>query len=209
MPTLYTMPGTCSLAPNIAVAWEGADIKIHNLKRGEHKEADYLAINPRGQVPAVKFNDGDVLTEAVAILHWIGGLNADDGFEADSALARKELEALSYMSSEVHATYGPHFAPQGFAESDPAQDEVKEKTYAKLADHYTRMDETLAASDGDWYLGHRSFADAYLYVLTRWIDMTPLSISNFPSLEAHRDMMDRDEGVQTALSRQNMKPINP
>ena len=68
MPTLYTMPGTCSLSPNIAVAWLDAPIEIHNIAYGDQKKDEYLAINPKGQVPALRFEDGDVLTEAAAIL---------------------------------------------------------------------------------------------------------------------------------------------
>ena len=52
MPTLYTMPGTCSLAPNIAVAWLEAPVEINNMAYGEHKKDAYLAINPKGKVPA-------------------------------------------------------------------------------------------------------------------------------------------------------------
>ena len=72
-PILYTMPGTCALAPNIAVAWLNAPVTIQTLKRGDHKKEDYLSINPRGKVPALQFADGDVLTEAAAILAYLGG----------------------------------------------------------------------------------------------------------------------------------------
>ena len=111
------------------------------------------------------------------------------------------------MTSEVHATYGPHFAAQAFADSDSAQKEIKAKTYEKLATHYARMEGNLAAA-GDWYLKDRSFADAYLYVLTRWIEQTPLTIDNYPNLKKHRARMEADEGVKLALQRQNMTPVS-
>src|SRR5690606_14912910 len=139
MTTLYTMPGTCSLAPNIAVAWLDAPVEIHNMAYGDHKKDDYLAINPKAKVPALRFDDGDVLTEAAAILTWLGAAFGTEGYERDTPLGRKEAEALSYMTSEVHATYGGHFAPQNFADSKEAQDEVKRKTYENLASHYERL----------------------------------------------------------------------
>jgi glutathione S-transferase len=71
MPQLYVMSGTCALAPNIAAAWLDAPVEIVALARGDHRKPDYLAINPKGQVPAVRFEDGDVLTEAAAILAWL------------------------------------------------------------------------------------------------------------------------------------------
>jgi glutathione S-transferase len=206
MPTLYTMPGTCSLAPNIAVAWLGAPVEIENMAYGDHKKDAYLAINPKGKVPALRFEDGDVLTEAAAILAWLGAAHGGADCARDTALGRKEAEALSYMTSEVHADYAPHFAVEAFAESDAAQTEVKDKAYATLADHYRRLDGTLAEA-GDFYLGRRSFADAYLYVLTRWIDQTPMEIADYPALAAFRARMQEDADVKAALARQNMEPI--
>lgn len=206
MPTLYTMPGTCSLAPNIAIAWLDAPVTIANLAYGDHRKDAYLAINPRGQVPALRFDDGDVLTEAAAILGYIGATYGTDGYARDTRLGRKEAEALSYMSSEVHAGFGPHFSVQTFAESKAAQQEVKTAAYRKLRTHFERLDAQLASA-GSWYLGDRSFADTYLYVLTRWIDQTPMAIGDFPHLAEHRTRMQDDDGVQIALVRQDMRPI--
>ena len=207
MPTLYTMPGTCSLAPNIAVAWLDAPVEIENMAYGDHKKDEYLAINPKGKVPALRFEDGDVLTEAAAIMSWLGAEYGTEGYARDKALGRKEAEALSYMTSEVHASYGPHFAAQNFAESDSAREEVKQAAYDTLRDHYVRLEENLAGSGSDFYLGKRSFADAYLYVLTRWIEQTPLDIADYPALSAFRDRMEADDGVKKALARQDMEPV--
>lgn len=207
MPTLYTMPGTCSLSPNIAAAWVGDPVEIHNIPYGDQKKDYYLAVNPKGQVPALRFDDGDVLTEASAILAWLGATYGGKNFARDTQLGRKEAEALSYMTSEVHAAYGGHFNTQKFAETDAAKEEVKRKTYEKLADHYKRMDSVLSENGGKWYLGQRSFADTFLYVLTRWIEMTPLSIEDYPALKAFRARMEEDEGVRLALKRQDMKAI--
>lgn len=173
---------------------------------GDHKKNAYLAINDKGKVPALRFEDGDVLTEAAAILSWLGAAHGDEGYARDTVLGRKEAEALSYMTSEVHAVYGGHFGPQNFAESDAAIEEVKRKTYQKLDMHYKRMDQILS-ENGDWYLGKRSFADTFLYVLMRWIEKTPLSYDDYPALKQHMARMEADDGVQLALKRQSMEPI--
>lgn len=207
MPQLYVMPGTCALAPNIAVAWLDAPVEVVAMAYGDHKKPDYLAINPRGQVPAVRFEDGDALTEAAAILAWLGAEYGDEAYARDTRLGRKEAEALSYMTSEVHATFGPHFAAQRFADGEQCQNAVKDMTYRKLADHFARLDRTLSEADGEYYLGERSFADAYLYVLATWIEKTPLSIRDYPALAAFRDRMEQDEGVLKALERQGMQPV--
>ena len=204
MPTLYTMPGTCALAPNIAAAWLDAPVTIHNMAHGDQRSDEYLAINPHGKVPALRFDDGDVLTEATAILAWLGAQFGSDRYARDTALGRKEAESLSYMTSEVHADYGPHFSPGRFADDEDCQIAVQEKAYEKLSGHYRFLDGQLTDNGGEWLLGERTFADAYLYVLTRWIDQTPISIEDTPALKRFRERMDGDEGVRTALERQGM-----
>ena len=206
MPKLYTMPGTCALAPNIAVAWIDAPVEVVAMAYGDHRKPDYLAVNDKGKVPAVQFDDGDVLTEAAAILAWLGATYGDDSWARDTRDGRREAEALSYMTSEVHADFGPHFAAAAFADGEAAQKAVKAKAYEKLAGHYGRMDRILADA-GEWYLGRRSFADAYLYVLTRWIEQTPMAIGDHPALASHRARMEADDGVRIALRRQDMEPV--
>ena len=207
MPTLYTMPGTCALAPNIAVAWLDAPVTIQNMAHGDNRTPEYLAINPHGKVPAVRFEDGDVLTEAAAILAWLGAAHGSAGYARDTALGRKEAEALSYMTSEVHADFGPHFAAPRFADGEGCQDEVKRHAYDKIAGHYRFMAGVLEQNGGEWYLGRRSFADAYLYVLTRWAEQIPVTLDATPSLKAHRGRMEADDKVLLALRRQEMQPI--
>ncbi|GLQ19617.1 glutathione S-transferase N-terminal domain-containing protein [Algimonas porphyrae] len=203
---LYTMAGTCALAPNIAVAWKDAPIEIVNLERGEHKGEAYLSINPRGQVPALVFDDGDVLTEATAILDYIGTTYGNDpAFGRDHPLGRKEAEALSYLSSEVHAAFKGHFSPGTYADTPQTEKIVRHKTYARLDGYFQRLNDWIAESDGPWLLSQRSFADAYLYIVMRWIERTPLKLKDYPNLAAHQRAMEQDDGVKLALERQGMK----
>lgn len=201
---LYTMAGTCALAPNIAVAWEEAPIEIVNLERGEHKGDAYLAINPRGQVPALVFEDGDVLTEATAILAFIGAKFGDPAYARDTVIGRKEAEALSYLSSEVHAAFKGHFAPGTFANSPQGEKAVRHKTYARLDGYFRKLDADIATTDGPWLLDRKSYADAYLYIVMRWIERTPLKLEDYPGLAAHQREMETDTAVVTALERQGM-----
>ncbi|MGB6229899.1 MAG: glutathione S-transferase N-terminal domain-containing protein [Litorimonas sp.] len=204
---LYTMPGTCALAPNIAAAWEDAPIEIVNLERGEHKGEAYLAINPRGQVPALVFDDGDVLTEATAILDFIGAqFGGDPEYARDKPLGRKEAEALSYLSSEVHAAFKGHFSPGTFADTPQTEKVVRHKTYARLDRYFQRLDAWIGESEGPWLLERKSYADAYLYIVMRWIDRTPLKLDDYPNLAAHQREMEKDDGVGLALERQGMRP---
>ncbi|MBZ6377743.1 glutathione S-transferase [Pacificimonas flava] len=204
MTKLYTLPGTCALAPNIAAHWLNAPVEIETLERGQQKEDWYLEINPLGQVPALVFDDGDVMTEAAAIMTYLGAEYGTEGYARDKRLGRCEAEALSYMTSEVHADYAGHFAPGSLIADESQHEAIKEKTYEKLRGHYQRLNDRMA---GEFYLSERSFADAYLYVITRWIEMTPLSIDDYPKLKAFRARMERDESVKTALAKQKMEPV--
>ena len=85
------MPGACALAPNIAVAWLNAPVTIQTLKRGDHKKK-LLSINPRGKVPALPFADGDVLTEAAAILAYLGAEYGKEGYARRSEAGTQEPE---------------------------------------------------------------------------------------------------------------------
>lgn len=204
---LYTMPGTCALACVIAAVWEDAPIEVVNLNYGDHKGPDYLSVNPRGQVPALLFDDGDVLTEATAILAFIGSaFGGDTKFSADSVMGRKEAEALSFLSSEVHAAFKGHFQPATYAEDKAGEAIVCRKTYARLDNYFGYLNDWVADTDGPWMLENRSYADAYLYIVMRWISGTPLKLEDYPNLARHQREMEKDAGVQKALKLQGMKP---
>lgn len=110
---LYFAPGTCALAPHIALEWANADYSIEkvNLRSEEYKK-----INPLGMVPALQLESGRLLTQADAILKFI----ADAFPEADlgagtGALSGFELnEALAFLTGDFHPAFWPFFAPQRF-----------------------------------------------------------------------------------------------
>jgi glutathione S-transferase len=203
---LFAMPGTCALAPNIVAVWVGAPVEVVNLTPGENREPAFLAINPKGMVPALEIEPGVILAEAAAVMRYLAAVGTNPSLNPDDPLRWARVdETISYMTSEVHAAYGGHFAPFRFAESEAGQAEVRAATYAKLAAHYARLESNFVANGGDHYLGSRTTADAYLYVLIRWIDSTPLKLDDYPALRAFRAMMQDDAGVRTALARQGME----
>jgi glutathione S-transferase len=205
MMQLFAMAGTCALAPNIVAIWGEVDLKVVTLERGAHREPAYLKINPKGQVPALRMDDGRVLTEATAIMRYLAAIapNPIVHVSSDEEWARID-EALSYLTSEVHSDFGSNFAPSRFAMSDGAQDEVRQATYAKLRNHCERLAAKLDGADGQFYLGRRTIADAYLFVVLRWLDGTPIALSDYPMLLRYREMMAAETSVQAALTRQGM-----
>jgi len=205
---LYAMAGTCALAPHVALEWAGADYELELLERGEHKSDRYLEINPMGKVPALVLDDGRVLTEASAILNWIADTHPEAklGGGGDADLQYEINRWLSFMTTEVHSSaFGPHFGPQRFHPDESQHDVVRNTAHERLRDLYARLDRRL---DGQEHpvADHRTVADPYLYVLTRWMDLTPISLGDYPSLKAFRENMEADEGVRGALQAQGIRP---
>lgn len=207
MMKLYAMPGTCALAPNIALQWAGADYDVVLMKHGDQRKPEYLEINPMGKVPALVLEDGSVLTEAAAILNWIADTHPDADLGGRDADERYRINQwLSFMSSEVHASgYGPHFGPQRFHPDEAEHERVRATAHERLRGLYAELERRL---DGNAHPlgGRRTIADAYLYVLVLWIELTPLSLDDYPGLKRFREAMRADDGVSRALELQGMNP---
>src|SRR4029079_16972343 len=121
---LYYSPGACSLADHIALHEAGMEFELVKVDLKTHKLEDgrsFFDINPKGYVPALQFDDGEVLTENVAILSFIAARHP--ALDAPGELGRyRLLEMLAYISSEVHKAFHPLF--------DPAATDAEKKTAA-------------------------------------------------------------------------------
>jgi glutathione S-transferase len=156
---LYYAPGACSLADHIALHEAGlafdherVDLKTKVTANG----ADYRAINAKGYVPALQFDDGSVLTENIAILDWIA--QQAPALAPDGALGRARLlEAMAYISGEIHKSFKPFFAR--------GSDEAKQTAGETITRQLTLLADTMK---GDYLLGDYSVADPFLFVMLRW-----------------------------------------
>ena len=202
------MTGTCALSVNIALEWVGQPFEVELMPRGDNRKEAYLAINPRGKVPAVVLDDGTVLTEAAAILTWLVDAYPDAGLGATSNQPLKRFkiaEALSYLTGDVHLAFGPFFGPDRYSDDETQYSALRKKSLEQVAMHMSELDEML--SDHPYMLAERSVADAYLYVLTRWADYLPNGIRPFPTLGSFRIRMESDAAVQRALGAQKLEPL--
>ncbi len=206
---LYSMPGTCALSVHIALEWTRVPYDLELMAHGDNRQPSYLIINPSGKVPAIVLDDGRVLTQAAAILIWLVDSHPEArlGARSDRALERFELdERLAYFTSEVHASFGPFFAPSRYLDEDSRFDALKAKSLEQVSDHMSALDGMLGGAS--FILNdRRSVADAYLYVLTRWADNLPRGIRPFPNLGRFRVRMEADPGVMAALAAQGMAPV--
>jgi glutathione S-transferase len=122
------------------------------------------------------------------------------GLDGENLLERQLVaEALSFMTSEVHANWAPFFRPHEFIDNDGLVDEIKNKTIDRLSENYAELDRQLADSSRI-VLGRATVADAYLYVLTRWLRFLPSERFQFNNLSRHTRVMENDSIVMQAVT---------
>ena len=191
---LYYAPGACSLADHIALHEAGlsfdhkkVDLKAKRTEGG----VDFSTINPKGYVPALTLDSGETLSENIAILDWIAhqdGKLAPSGPMGHTHL----LEALAFISTEIHKSFKPFFA--GGGDSDKAKaGEVIGKRMGYLAD----------TMKGDYLFGSTvSVADFYLFVMLLWAKK--FGVEPPASLVAFRERMMTLPSVQKAMKHEGL-----
>jgi glutathione S-transferase len=158
---LYLAPGACSLADHIAM--HEADLNFDQVtvdlktKRTEDGR-DFSKINPKGYVPALELDDGEVLTENIAILSVIA--DKAPGLTPEGRFGRyRLLEMLAFISTEIHRGFKPFFQPDATAAEKAAASDVLAKRFGYLASQMT----------GDYLFGAQfTVADPYLFVMCLW-----------------------------------------
>ncbi|WP_424632070.1 glutathione S-transferase C-terminal domain-containing protein [Bradyrhizobium sp. SYSU BS000235] len=165
---LYYAPGGCSLADHIALIETGLPYKLVRVHRGKRTEdgRDFMTINPKGFIPALEMDDGNVLTENLTILvyiaHQAGALLPKVGLDHWRA-----LEATSFMTTELHTNFRPFF------HLDPPAE--KEKARKLLVKHFATIAEQLG--DRPFLVGDRmTIADPYLVVMLMWADKNAIEV---------------------------------
>ncbi|MBS0199177.1 MAG: glutathione transferase GstA [Proteobacteria bacterium] len=198
---LYYSPGACSLAPHIVALEAGIDVVLDKVDLKEKKTSDgrdYLAINPKGYVPALELDSGEVLTEGPAIDQYLADLKPASGLApANGTMARYQLQSLlNYITSEIHKTYSPLFAAD-----TPEATVANRKAY--LQKRYAYLDAILAKQP--WLGGdHFSVADAYLFTVTRWARAVHVDLSAFTALADFQKRAQERPAVQAALQAEGL-----
>jgi glutathione S-transferase len=201
MMKLYCKPCAYSLSPHIVALECGLDFTQVNVdlqKKVTEQGEDYWQINPKGQVPALQFDDGSILTEGVAIVQYLADLKPDRHLLAPTgSLTRYHtLEWLSFVSSELHKSFSPLFRPD-------TPEEYKTIARAQLEKKYQQVNEAL--QDKQWLLGLRfTVADVYLFVVTRWAKAIKLDLAGLDALEAWFNRVAERPAVQAALKAEGL-----
>ena len=193
---LYYAPGACSQAPHILMHEIGLShdaAKVDLRSKMVEDGRSYLQINPKGVVPALELDNGEVLTENAVILQYLGD-RAGDLLPPPGDLRRHHvLEAVNFITTELHKPFGLLFQ----AARDHASDEIKQF----VGDYVRpRLDYANAkVSPGPYFLGDElSLPDPYLFVITGWTE-TFFGLDSWSGLKAFRERMLERPAVRHVL----------
>ena len=197
---LYYSPGACSQAAHIILheaglehSSEAVDLRTKRTASGH----DYWAVNPKGSVPAMVLDSGEVLTENGAVLQFLGDQAPASGLLPTEGIGRyRVIEWLAYLGSDVHKSFGALWNPA-------SGDDAKQAARDLVGKRFDYLEGKLAGQD---YLtgSAMSVADPYLFAMLGWTGMHGIDLARWPNLTAFRERMLRRPTVQTVMQAEGL-----
>ena len=204
---IFYSPGACSLASHIALAEAGAPyeaVKV-DFAAGEQRSPQYLAVNPKGRVPALVTPQG-TLTETPSILVWIAQTfpKAKLAPALDNPWAFAQAQTFnSYLCSTVHVHHAHRTRGSRWADDEASQEGMKKKVKQNMTDSFTLIEREMLK--GPWVLGaDYSICDPYLFTLSSWLESDGVDIASFPKVNDHYKRMQQRPATQKALKEQGL-----
>jgi glutathione S-transferase len=198
---LYYFAGACSLSPHIALLEAGLPftlVKVDRKTKKTESGADYWAVNSKGAVPALQFDDGRVLTEGPAIVQYIADQKPESGLAPRfGTFERYQLmEMLNFITSEIHKSFPPLFDPASSAE-------MKAAAVAYLAKKFDWLSEYLR--NKSFLLGNTfTVADGYLFTVLNWTVYVKIDLSKWPVLAEFKARIAQRPKVQEAMKAEGL-----
>jgi glutathione S-transferase len=193
---LYFSPLACSMATRIALYEAGATatfLAVDSRSKRVADGTDYLAVNPLGQVPALRTDDGEVLTENPVVLQYVADAHPQSGLAPRDGMARYRLQQwLNFTTSELHkAVFTPLLDPKS---NDGAKAFARDKAALRLA----HLEKHLAGRD--YLLDRFTVADAYLVTVLNWGKYSGIDLARWPAVQDYfRRVLERPS-VKRALA---------
>ena len=200
---LYYAPGTISIA--VAIALEEAGLAYEPIKvdfgSAAQTKPDYLAINPKGRVPALVTQNGTILTETGALLDYIAALAPEAGLiPSDPEDAAHMRSVMYYMASTMHVAHAHKMRGSRWADQQSSWEDMQAK-----------VPETVAASAafvqsdclrGGYVMGDSfSLADPYVYMVCSWMDGDGVPPRDYPAIEAFLANMESRASVKAVRAK--------
>jgi len=205
---LYYSPGSCALSPHIVAKEAGLEIELSRVQfsaegRTTEQGEDYFSINPKGgYVPTLSLDNGEVLTEGIAIILYLAsqapGAHLAPDTHSDTYF--RLLEWAAFISTELHKGFSPFFRADI---SDAERVMHKER----LESRFRYVEKMLTGRE--YLLDTFTVADAYLYTILRWSSRADIDIfATYPALAAFISRMESRPGVKSALEEEGLNPLS-
>jgi glutathione S-transferase len=205
---LFYSPNACSLASHIALEEAGAEYELvlTSTRDGSVRRPEYLAVNPKGRVPAL-LTDRGVLTETPVILGYIAQTFPDAQLAPnDDSFAFGDMQAFNvFLASSMHIGFALHWRAERYVEGEDHLAAVRAHAPTALAAQFRIVEDKL--KDGrTWVHGEAyTVSDPYLLVFTRWLDETGLGdLDDYPHVKRHRNRVETREAVRRALQQEGL-----
>ncbi len=201
MLTLYYTPKTCALATHIALIDAGADYSLQRIDfaKGEQRSTDFLAVNPKGRVPALATPQG-ILTETTALLTYIAQTFPKANLAPTDPFALARLQSFTaFLSSTLHVAHA--HGPRGnrWTDDPAAQTALKAYVPTSVTAAFKLVEDSML--EGPFVMGDTyTIADPYLFTMSTWIEADQVDPAQIPRVMAHRQMMSKRPSVIRALA---------
>ncbi len=201
MYTLYMAKGTSALAAHILLEEIGAtyETQVLSIPDQDHQAPEYLAINPRGRVPALQTPHG-VLTENPAILAYLAQVHPETGLApADPFTFARAQSFCMYLAATMHPAFAHKLRGARFADDPDAIDAMKKKVPENMAECAQLIEDHLLR--GPWAMGEEfSYCDPYLFLVHRWLGANGIDTVGYPKIHAHMLAMKERPSVKKVMA---------
>jgi glutathione S-transferase len=200
--TLFSTPGTCALASHIVLEEIGAAFEIQRIDFATEgqRAPDYLAINPKGRVPALVTPRG-VLTETPAVLAFLAQSHPEAGLApVEDPFGFAEAQAFnSYLCSTVHVAHAHRMRGTRWTDEPAAIAALQRGAPRSVAAGFALIEQGMLR--GPWVLGARySICDAYLFTLAQWLEKDGVDLRELPRVVEHRTRVAARPAVARAVA---------
>jgi glutathione S-transferase len=198
---LYYSPGACSMAPHIVAREAGYQLDLEKVDIPSKKTAggeDFWQINPKGYVPALKLDNGQVLTEVGVIIQYLADQKPESGLAPKAGTMERYhlMEAVNFAATEIHKQIGALFNPKMTPEMKEVQLGVIERRFNALE----------KALEGKQYVMGEKFsvADAYLFTVLNWTGMHKIDLAKWPNIKGFMARVAARPKVQETLKAEGL-----
>ena len=198
---LYYYPGACSMAVHIALREAGIPFDLDKVDLANKRAAsgeDYAKVNPKGYVPALRLDDGQILTEVAVLLQYVADLKPASGLapKAGTIERYRLMEWLNFISSEVHKTLSALFNPK----ITPEWKDNQVALFSRRCDFLVQQLSGKPHLTGDKF----TIADAYLFTILGWANLFKLDMGKWPALQSYAARIAARPAVKEAMKAEGL-----